>query len=402
MVSSLEKRKEHWSGEGRGGEGKKGGEGKDGGEGKEGGGELYARLGVSKGATEQEIKRAYRMLALKKHPDKGGDPEEFKAIAEAYAILSDPEKKRVYDATGEVDMADLDIDEFISSGMLSSFFKEMMEESGMAEEMLAMGEGSSIDDLQASFESFFKASMGMGDGPVLMPDGSTIDASSVPTMAEMASLEMGEEDMEPEELADLMRMAGKKGAIECCCCHDTRFGALPLPPFGRKKGPVGLDDLDDDEEEVEAMLAAMMGRQMGKGGKQKPARLPPTSIPIRPAPTGRGGGSAIDRSAPLDQQWVAAAKAGAVDALKRCYEADNSLLTKPARGIGHTALHWSAAAGLTLPASRSAYPALPAVTYLLDAGCPVDVRNAGESTPLHSAAGGGHLAVVEELLRRGE
>lgn len=137
------------------------------------------------------------------------------------------------------------------------------------------------------------------------------------------------------------------------------FGALPLPPFGRKKGPVGLDDLDDDEEEVEAMLAAMMGRQMGKGGKQKPARLPPTSIPIRPAPTGRGGGSAIDRSAPLDQQWVAAAKAGAVDALKRCYEADNSLLTKPARGIGHTALHWSAAAGLTLPASRSAYPAVP-------------------------------------------
>ena len=62
--------------------------------------DLYARLGVSKDADEAAIKKAYRMLALKKHPDKGGDPEEFKLIAEAYAILSDAEKKRVYDATG--------------------------------------------------------------------------------------------------------------------------------------------------------------------------------------------------------------------------------------------------------------------------------------------------------------
>eukprot|EP00966_Prymnesium_polylepis_P260078 6007737-Prymnesium_polylepis.1 len=54
-----------------------------------------------------------------------------------------------------------------------------MEESGMAEEMLAMGDGTSMDDLQASFESFFKASMGFGDGPVTMPDGTTIDASQV-------------------------------------------------------------------------------------------------------------------------------------------------------------------------------------------------------------------------------
>ena len=62
--------------------------------------DLYQRLGLEHDADEGKIKKAYRMLALKKHPDKGGDPEEFKLIAEAYAILSDPEKKRVYDATG--------------------------------------------------------------------------------------------------------------------------------------------------------------------------------------------------------------------------------------------------------------------------------------------------------------
>ena len=41
------------------------------------------------------------------------------------------------------------------------------------------GDDVNIDELQESFESFFKASMGFGDGPVLMPDGSTIDAASV-------------------------------------------------------------------------------------------------------------------------------------------------------------------------------------------------------------------------------
>ena len=106
-------------------------------------------------------------------------------------------------------MADINMDEFFSSGMMNDFFREMMEESGMAEDM--MGDGATMEELQASFESFFKASMGMGDGPVIMPGGMAIDASEVPTMAELASLGFGgedEDDMSPEELAAMMKMMG--------------------------------------------------------------------------------------------------------------------------------------------------------------------------------------------------
>lgn len=62
---------------------------------------FYEVLGVSKTATAAEIKKAYRKLALKNHPDKGGDPELFKQITVAYEVLSDAEKRELYDQYGE-------------------------------------------------------------------------------------------------------------------------------------------------------------------------------------------------------------------------------------------------------------------------------------------------------------
>lgn len=58
---------------------------------------FYVVLGVQKNASEDEIKKAFRKLAVKYHPDNGGDENKFKEISEAYETLSNPDKRREYD-----------------------------------------------------------------------------------------------------------------------------------------------------------------------------------------------------------------------------------------------------------------------------------------------------------------
>ncbi len=59
--------------------------------------DYYNTLGINKGASQDEIKKAYRKMAMKHHPDRGGDEKTFKKISEAYEILSDPQKKQMVD-----------------------------------------------------------------------------------------------------------------------------------------------------------------------------------------------------------------------------------------------------------------------------------------------------------------
>ena len=59
--------------------------------------DYYSTLGVNKGANAEEIKKAYRGLAMKHHPDRGGDSAQFQKIQEAYATLSDDQKRQEYD-----------------------------------------------------------------------------------------------------------------------------------------------------------------------------------------------------------------------------------------------------------------------------------------------------------------
>jgi len=124
--------------------------------------DYYKILGIEKGASKDDIKKAFRKLAHKYHPDKGGDEAKFKEINEAYQILTDDKKRAEYDTYGET-------------------FSQGGTPSGWDFSNFSRGEGVEFDfgDLGDVFESFFG-----GQGGTRMKRGSDISVDIQISFAE--------------------------------------------------------------------------------------------------------------------------------------------------------------------------------------------------------------------------
>ena len=89
---------------------------------------FYDVLGISKDASNSDIKKSYRKLAIKYHPDKSNDGDEiFKKVTEAYSILSDESKRHMYDVTGVTDNLNIDPHEIFTQ-LFKDFKPDVMGE----------------------------------------------------------------------------------------------------------------------------------------------------------------------------------------------------------------------------------------------------------------------------------
>lgn len=105
--------------------------------------DYYEVLGVDKNASEKDIKKAYRKLAMKYHPDvseEEGAEEKFKEVSEAYAVLSDDEKRQRYDQFGHAGMDGFSAEDFYQNVNFEDIFQGF--DIGNIFDMFGFGRGS--------------------------------------------------------------------------------------------------------------------------------------------------------------------------------------------------------------------------------------------------------------------
>lgn len=109
----------------------------------------YATLGVDKTATQSEIKKAYRKLSMQHHPDRGGDENRFKEIADAYAVIGDESKRQQYDA-----MQDNPFANFGNMGGMDGNFSDLFNQFFGQQRQQARGSDVKVD-MHISFNEAF-------------------------------------------------------------------------------------------------------------------------------------------------------------------------------------------------------------------------------------------------------
>jgi curved DNA-binding protein CbpA len=101
-------------------------------------GDLYEVLGVKRDADADVLRSAFRRKAKKTHPDVGGSAEEFAAIEQAYRVLSDPEARARYDATGEVPERAPDNSEAAALGIIGNMLVSIIGSHNTGDPLAAM------------------------------------------------------------------------------------------------------------------------------------------------------------------------------------------------------------------------------------------------------------------------
>lgn len=172
--------------------------------------DYYEVLGVSKGASQDEIKKAYRKMAIKYHPDKNPDDkkaeEKFKEAAEAYEILSDADKRARYDRFGHAGV----------SGNAGGGFS-----GGMTMEDIFSQFGDIFGDSGSPFESFFGGSRG-GRGRAQGERGSNLRIKLSLTLEEIANGVTKKIKVKKHTTCDVCNGSGAKDSNSVQTCNTCR------------------------------------------------------------------------------------------------------------------------------------------------------------------------------------
>jgi molecular chaperone DnaJ len=227
--------------------------------------DYYEVLGVSRNASKEEIKRAYRRLAMQYHPDrnKSSDAEEkFKEISEAYGVLSDDEKRRQYDMFGH-------------AGIDGRYTREDIFR-GINFEDIFGGLGFDFMNLENLFKSFFGGGSARRGGP---SRGADLRFDMEITLEEAAK---GAEKKIRYPRLDRCEACGGTGAapgtslVTCSACNGSgQVGFTKRTPFGQFTSVSTCSRCGGEGRTVETPCAKCRGTGKVKVTKQLIVKVPP-------------------------------------------------------------------------------------------------------------------------------